>query len=147
MILFTTGYISSSYIRFATILSQTSLSFIKDFITVRNENSDFVPQYHGAVTPRTKAFLTYVDEHIVSDKFTHEIEDELTIVKNDPANRRELIKYEMNIKDATLKGEEIGIEKGVIQSIVGMLKAGIDYELIAKATNCPLDRVKDIAKQ
>jgi len=57
------------------------------------------------------------------------------------------MKYEMNIKDATLKGEEIGIEKGVIQSIVGMLKAGIDYELIAKATNFPLDRVKDIAKQ
>ena len=52
------------------------------------------------------------------------------------------MKYEMNIKDATLKGEEIGIEKGVIQSIVGMLKAGIDYELIAKATNCPLIGLK-----
>lgn len=54
------------------------------------------------------------------------------------------MKYEMNIKGATLKGEEIGIEKGVIQSIVGMLKAGIDYELIAKATNCPLIGLKTL---
>lgn len=98
---------------------------------------------HGDVTDSTKAFLKYVDDHVVTDEFTQELDAELIHVKNDPKVRRSFMKYEMNVKDALLQGEENGITK----TIIGMLKAGATYEFVAKATNYSIDKIKEIAKQ
>lgn len=53
------------------------------------------------------------------------------------------MKYEMNLKDAFQAGEE----RGVIKIIIGMIKAGIEYPLIMKATNYSIDKIEEIAKQ
>lgn len=53
------------------------------------------------------------------------------------------MKYEMKLKDTFKAGEE----KGITKTIIGMIKAGIEYPLIMKATNYPIDRIEEIAKQ
>lgn len=65
--------------------------------------------------------------------------------------------FEMRLRDAQraafLKGEESGIAKGKqigerhkLESVImGMLEAGIDYEVVAKVTKLSLDEIKDIA--
>ena len=86
------------------------------------------------------------------------------------------MKYEMNVKDirteALLQGEQIGLQKGLIEgrsqglaeghsqglaeghsqglaegTVIGMLKAGATYDFIAKATAYSIDKIKEIAKQ
>lgn len=98
---------------------------------------------HGNVSKSLKAFLKYVDDHSVTDEFTQELHNELIQVKNDPKVRRDFMKYEMNLKDTFKEGEENGINK----TIIGMIKAGIEYPLIAKSTNYSIDKIKKIAKQ
>lgn len=98
---------------------------------------------HGQATESTKAFLKYVDQHLVTDDFTQEIHDEITHIKNDPEWRRDFMKYEMNIKDV----KTAAYEDGVTNTIVGLLKAKADYALISKATNYSIEKIQEIAKQ
>lgn len=45
------------------------------------------------------------------------------------------------------EGEKKGEQKGIVQSIIGMLNAGITIEIAAKATNYPVEKVQEIARQ
>ena len=131
---------------------------------------------HGPASDILKSFLRYVDDHIVTDEFTQELQDELLHVKNDPKARRDYMKYEMNIKDirnealqiGLKQGEQIGIDKGITIGmdkgitigmdkgiiigmdkgiIIGMLQAGATYDTIAKATKASYDTIEEIAKE
>ena len=99
---------------------------------------------HGPASDILKSFLRYVDDHIVTDEFTQELQNELLHVKNDPKARRDYMKYEMNIKDIRNEALQIGIDKGII---IGMLQAGATYDAIAKVTKASYDTIDELAKE
>lgn len=105
---------------------------------------------HGNVTAHIKNFLQYMREHIISDDFTKEIDNEIIRIKQDRRLRGEYMKYEMNLHDERMLGYQQGIakgfEKGMISTIIGMIREGIDFSVIAKITSYSIEQIQQIAK-
>ena len=105
---------------------------------------------HGNVTAHTKNFLQYMREHIISDDFTKEIENEIIRIKQDKRLRGEYMKYEMNLHDERMLGYQQGMAKGMEKSttsnIIGMIREGIDFSVIAKITSYSIEQIQKIAK-
>lgn len=113
---------------------------------------------HGDVTAHTKNFLQYVREHTVVDEFTGEIANEIMRIKNDKELRGEYMKYEMNLHDERMlgyqqgkeagreEGREQGRAEGVKSSIIGMIREGMDFSLIAKITSYSIEQIQKIAQ-
>ena len=105
---------------------------------------------HGNVTAHIKNFLQYMREHIISDDFTKEIDNEIIRIKQDRRLRGEYMKYEMNLHDERMLGYQQGIakgfEKGMTSTIIGMIREGIDFSVIAKITSYSIEQIQQIAK-
>lgn len=63
-------------------------------------------------------------------------------IKNDKKLRGEYMKYEMNLHDERMLGYQQGIEKGII----GMIREGMDFSLIAKITSYSIEQIQKIAR-
>ena len=68
--------------------------------------------------------------------------------------RGEYMKYEMNLHDERMfgyqqgreEGREQGREEGVKSSIIGMIREGMDFSLIAKITSYSIEQIQKIAQ-
>ena len=71
-------------------------------------------------------------------------------IKQDKELRGEYMKYEMNLHDERMlgyqQGREEGREEGVKSSIIGMIREGMDFSLIAKVTSYSIEQIQKIAK-
>ena len=71
-------------------------------------------------------------------------------IKQDKEVRGEYMKYEMNLHDERMlgyqQGKEEGREEGVKSSIIGMIREGMDFSLIAKVTSYSIEQIQKIAK-
>lgn len=56
------------------------------------------------------------------------------------------MKYEMNLHDERMLGYQQGREGGVKSSIIGMIREGMDFSLIAKITSYSIEQIQQIAK-
>ena len=60
------------------------------------------------------------------------------------------MKYEMNLQDERMLGYQQGIakgfEKGMTSTIIGMIREGIDFSVIAKITSYSIEQIQQIAK-
>lgn len=63
-------------------------------------------------------------------------------IKQDKELRGEYMKYEMNLHDERMLGYQQGIEKGII----GMIREGMDFSLIAKITSYSIEQIQKIAR-
>ena len=60
--------------------------------------------------------------------------------------RGEYMKYEMNLHDERMLGYQQGREEGVKSSIIGMIREGMDFSLIAKITSYSIEQIQKIAQ-
>ena len=67
-------------------------------------------------------------------------------IKQDKELRGEYTKYEMNLHDERMVGYQQGREAGVKSSIIGMIREGMDFSLIAKVTSYSIEQIQKIAK-
>ena len=67
-------------------------------------------------------------------------------INQDKELRGEYMKYEMNLHDERMLGYQQGKEEGVKSSIIGMIREGMDFSLIAKVTSYSIEQIQKIAK-
>lgn len=67
-------------------------------------------------------------------------------IKQDKELRGEYMKYEMNLHDERMLGYQQGRVEGVKSSIIGMIREGMDFSLIAKITSYSIEQIQPIAK-
>ena len=95
------------------------------------------------VSANVKSFLSYVDEGIIADKFVKELDDAVQNAKFNRRAMKEFMTYEMTL----LERERQGIEKGIEQVALNLSKMKMSLEEIHKATNLPIERIKELVKQ
>lgn len=109
---------------------------------------------HGKITARAKNFLQYVKNHLITDDFTSEIDNEVSKIKQNQKVRREYMLYEIRMQEAhndgfkqgLERGRQEGFDKGLLKVAANMKKLGqFSDEAIALATGLSLARVKAIS--
>lgn len=115
---------------FENICKQDTKIYLKDATTKVFLNP------HGKIddiSSDLKNFLIYLVDGTVSDDFTKELEQEVTVVRNNEEWRREYMTLLMRDRENQEIGKEIGKEIGRMDTLVGLVEDGIIT--IAQAAN------------
>ena len=113
------------------------------------------PNYAKAENPDLHSALKYIQEKIAEGEFAEELDQEVKRVKEQRETRREYMTLEMELKRQWRQGEAKGRAEGKAEgktegqalSALGMLKRGMDMNVISQCTQLSLDAVKNLAKQ
>ena len=79
--------------------------------------------------------------------FVKSIDKEVKAVNKDPIIRRNIMKWEMKLREEREAGLEIGLEQEKEDTIVSSLKERLPIQLIAKIARTTVEKVKETAKK
>ena len=99
------------------------------------------------IDPDIAAFLEYVDGRASERTFIRELAAEVQRVKNHDETRREYMTLAMELERQKRQGYAEGKAESKKEIAMGMLRNGLDYELIAKCTELSVDYIKEIANK
>ena len=98
------------------------------------------------VSPDILAFLNYVDSGIVSGKFVEELDVAVDSVKSNEKVRHDFMTLQMALLEEQMTGEERGRIKGIESVAIKLIRMGLTFADIQKATGLPLQRLEQLAK-
>ena len=108
------------------------------------------------VSPYIQSLFDYINSNSVTSKFTREVADTITEIKNDKKVRDSYMTYEMRMKDLRDEAHAEGLAEGKAQGLAEgkaeektatakrLLSMGLSVEDIAKATSLSVEQVEAI---
>ena len=101
------------------------------------------------VSDDIKAFLRYVDKGIVSGKFVEELDVAVNSVKTNAKVRHDFMTLQMALLEERMEGELQGEKRGRIKGTesvaIKLIRMGLNFSDIQKATGLPIQRLKELA--
>ena len=105
------------------------------------------------VAPDIKAFLSYVDGGIVSGKFVAELDAAVDSVKLNTKARHDFMTLQMALLESKMEGELQGEERGLKRGFakgtesvaLKLIRMGLKFADIQKATDLPIQRLEELA--
>lgn len=97
------------------------------------------------VDPDILAFLNYVDSGIVSGKFVEELDSAVVSVKSNEKARHDFMTFQMALLEEQMAGEERGRIEGIESVAIKLIRMGLKFVDIQKATDLPLQRIEQLA--
>ena len=83
----------------------------------------------------------------IDNQFVKSIDQEVQEVNKDPLFRRDIMKWELKLREARDSGIEQGLEQEKEDTIVSSLKEKLPIQLIAKIARTTVEKVKETAKK
>ena len=83
----------------------------------------------------------------IDNQFVKSIDQEVQEVNKDPLIRRDIMKWELKLREARDPGIEHGLEQEKEDTIVSSLKEKLPIQLIAKIARTTVAKVKETAKK
>ena len=83
----------------------------------------------------------------IDNQFVKSIDQEVQEVNKDPLIRRDIMKWELKLREARDSGIEQGLEQEKEDTIVSSLKEKLPIQLIAKIARTTVEKVKETAKK
>lgn len=103
------------------------------------------------VSPDIRAFLDYMKELPVNNKFVTEIDDLVKEIKNTEKERVSYMTFEMKMQEARNDGREEGLAQGLAQGrsqiAIDMLRDNKPIEEIVKYSRLTPEQVQELSKQ
>ncbi|MCI5637668.1 MAG: hypothetical protein MR287_00365, partial [Succinivibrio sp.] len=94
------------------------------------------------------SFLDYMSgKNKIDNQFVKSIDQEVQEVNKDPLIRRDIMKWELKLREARDSGIEQGLEQEKEDTIVSSLKEKLPIQLIAKIARTTVEKVKETAKK
>ena len=94
------------------------------------------------------SFLDYMSgKNKIDNQFVKSIDQEVQEVNKDPLIRRDIMKWELKLREARDSGIEQGLEQEKEDTIVSSLKEKLPIQLIAKIARTTVKKVKETAKK
>ncbi|MCI5577272.1 MAG: hypothetical protein SPK02_09870, partial [Succinivibrio sp.] len=94
------------------------------------------------------SFLDYMNGKTKTDNlFVKSIDKEVKAVNKDPIIRRNIMKWEMKLREEREAGLEIGLEQEKEDTIVSSLQEKLPIQLIAKIARTTVEKVRETAKK
>ena len=86
-------------------------------------------------------------KNTIDSEFVKSIDQEVQEVNKDPLIRRDIMKWELKLREARDSGIEQGLEQEKEDTIVSSLKEKLPIQLIAKIARTTVEKVKETAKK
>ena len=132
-----------NYIRFARQNKDLELKDDTEiiFLSSKGAKSDIIDE-------DIASFLDYMSgKNKIDNQFVKSIDQEVQEVNKDPLIRRDIMKWELKLREARDSGIEQGLEQEKEDAIVSSLKEKLPIQLIAKIARTTVKKVKETAKK
>ena len=111
------------------------------FLSSKGDKSDIIDE-------DIASFLDYMNGKTKTDNlFVKSIDKEVKAVNKDPTIRRNIMKWEMKLREEREAGLEIGLEQEKEDTIVSSLQEKLPIQLIAKIARTTVEKVRETAKK
>ena len=111
------------------------------FLSSKGAKSDIIDE-------DVASFLDYMNGKTKTDNlFVKSIDKEVKAVNKDPIIRRNIMKWEMKLREEREAGLEIGLEQEKEDTIVSSLQEKLPIQLIAKIARTTVEKVRETAKK
>ena len=111
------------------------------FLSSKGAKSDIIDE-------DVASFLDYMNGKTKTDNlFVKSIDKEVKAVNKDPVIRRNIMKWEMKLREEREAGLEIGLEQEKEDTIVSSLQEKLPIQLIAKIARTTDEKVRETAKK
>ena len=111
------------------------------FLSSKGAKSDIIDE-------DVASFLDYMNGKTKTDNlFVKSIDKEVKAVNKDPVIRRNIMKWEMKLREEREAGLEIGLEQEKEDTIVSSLQEKLPIQLIAKIARTTIEKVRETAKK
>ena len=111
------------------------------FLSSKGDKSDIIDE-------DVASFLDYMSgKNKIDNQFVKSIDQEVQEVNKDPIIRRNIMKWEMKLREEREAGLEIGLEQEKEDTIVSSLQEKLPIQLIAKIARTTVEKVRETAKK